>query len=43
MFKFNDYFELIVTITKLHISYVPLYPVSDYVHLLDLNTILRVG
>ena len=31
------------TITKWHISYVPLDPVADSVHMLDLNTRLRVG
>ena len=32
-----------LAITKLHISYVPLNPVADYVHMLDLNTGLRIG
>ena len=32
-----------ISITKGQISYVPLNPVADYVHILDLNTRPRVG
>ena len=32
-----------ITITKWNISSVPLNPVADYIHMLDLNTRLRVG
>ena len=37
------FFRGIFAITKREISYVPLNPVSDYVHILDLNTRPRVG
>ena len=33
----------IASITKWQIAYVPLDPVDDYIHMLNLNTILRVG
>ena len=32
-----------VAITKLHIAYVHLDPVADYVHILDLNNRPHVG
>ena len=32
-----------LAITKVYIDYVPLNPVADYVHILDLKTRLRVG
>ena len=32
-----------VAITKWQIAYFPLYPVADYVHMLDFNTWLHVG
>ena len=34
---------LALAITKQHIAYVPLNPVANYVHILDLNNRLRVG
>ena len=34
---------LIIEINKGQIAYVPLDPVADYVHILDLNTRLRIG
>ena len=42
--KDEPYFPLIIiSITKGHISYVPLDLVAEYAHILDLNTRLRVG
>ena len=34
--------EYIIAITKSHISYVPLNPVAKYIHMLNLNTRLRI-
>ena len=42
----GDHFSAVArgrSCTKGHIAYVPLDPVAYYVHILDLNTRLRVG
>ena len=39
----DEYVNNVTAITKWQIAYVPLEPVAEYIHMLNVNTILRVG